>query len=363
MGKRWTEEETETAINMFERGVSLDIIGKEVSRNSRSVRLKLEQSGYKVKKKLRTFNYKYNIGEIVNHNLKIVSQTRCSKSNQRAYEVMSLVYKDAPRYIVIESNLKKGVGCAYVSGQRIYKGNSLYSIEWVRPYLVDVEEAKTIAPGSDKVKINLKCPECGIQKQMRPDKLTVYGFNCSICNKGTSYPELLFNSFNEIFNLGYVSQQQLEGLPNRYFDFVNYETRTIVETHGLQHYKKTKGHFSDAYNKTIESDKEKRKYCKNNGWILIELDCRRSEFSFIVSSINNCDYLPNIDKDKELEMISLIENNKRYSTKEIINLYNSGLTTLEISKKLNMCNGTVWNILQRHNVTMRKNGTWQKISL
>lgn len=361
--KRFTEDDISKMTELYNSGFTIKQIAKYMGRGDSSVRYRLQSLGIVNKTKEIDKSYFYKIGEIVNDTLQIIEQTRDEKYNRKSYIVKSLIYPNAPYYKIAENNLKKGVGCAYVSGRRIYEGNSLYNIKWVRHYLVDVEEAKTIAPGSDKIKINLKCPECGTQKQMRPDKLTSYGFNCLICNKGTSYPELLFNSFNEIANLGYVTQQELEGLPGRYFDFVNYESRTIVETHGLQHYKKTKGHFSDAYDKTIESDKEKREYCKNNNWTLIELDCRRSDFSFIVSSINNCEHLPNIDKDKELKIMSLIENNKRYPVKEIIKLYTSGLSTLQISKKLNMCNGTVWNILQRHNTPMRKNGTWQKTSL
>ena len=37
-------------------------------------------------------NYKYQVGEIVNDTLKVVSQTRHHKYNSKAYEVQSIPY-------------------------------------------------------------------------------------------------------------------------------------------------------------------------------------------------------------------------------------------------------------------------------
>ena len=83
--------------------------------------------------------YLYNIGDELN-GLKIIDKTRLN--NQKAYEVQSLTYPDAPTYKTTEGNLKKGRGDGYLNGNRVYEGNSLYSLKWTRPYIKDIEFSK-----------------------------------------------------------------------------------------------------------------------------------------------------------------------------------------------------------------------------
>ena len=97
--------------------------------------------------------YKYQVGEVVNETLEIVRQTKGELRKNRIekeYEVKSLVYPNAPTYIIGEYSLRDGTGCAYKFGNRVFEGNSLYNEEWAKPYLVDIEQAKTIAPYHNK---------------------------------------------------------------------------------------------------------------------------------------------------------------------------------------------------------------------
>ena len=290
--------------------------------------------------------YFYEVGDVVNNDLKIVETTR-NKHNQKAYIVQSLIYPNAPFYTIDESSLKKGTGCAYRNCKRIYEGNSLYSVEWVRPYLTDIEEAKTIAPKSSK-KIKFRCPECKQEKYISPNTLIKYGFSCIYCNKNISYPEQFFIAYSNIKNLPFKHQQKFHDF-NGVFDSVNYEDRIIIELHGIQHYDTD----NKWYDRSRKSDIDKRIYAKENDWLLIELDCSKSSFEYIKNSINNCEYLPNIEKDDEIRIIDIINCNKQYPVNDIISLYNKGESSYKISKITGIHQSTIIRMLSRNNIKIR----------
>lgn len=296
----------------------------------------------------------FSIGETVNDTLVIVNQVRHGKRNSKAYEVQSVAYPTAPTYIITEEKLKTGRGDSYLAKsqrKRIFEGNSLFSIKEIRHYLTDIEQAKTIAPHSND-KIKLKCPECFRQKEMTPNMLLQRGFSCHLCSKGTSYPELFFMSYNIIKKLGFEYQVTLNGLSGRRGDFYNPDIG-LVETNGMGHYKMLSGIFNQVYENTKISDNEKKEYCRINNITFIEIDCRESSFDYIKNSINACEFLPNISKKDEVEILKQIEKNKRYPIKKIIDLYKNGSTTYEIADKFNISRSTVCNILRKNNVDTR----------
>lgn len=157
-----------------------------------------------MKKRDYIYGHIFEIGEIVNNDLQIIEKTR-NKDNNKSYIVMSLIYPEAPYYSISENSLKKGTGCAYKNRKKIYEGNSLYSIEWIRPYLIDVEQAKRIAPGSSS-KIKLQCPTCKQEKYISPSIVLYYGFSCKYCSKNISYPEQFFIAYTNIKKLPFKHQ-------------------------------------------------------------------------------------------------------------------------------------------------------------
>lgn len=294
----------------------------------------------------------YNVGEVVNDSLIILEQTRIGEYNKKSYIVQSLIYKDAPPYEVRECHLKNGVGCAYEKGLRVYEGNSLYNIEHIRKYLIDIEESKQLSQSSAK-KVIVKCQNCSTEKKMIVHNLVRKGMHC-LCDKGTPFPELYFSSYIKVFKLTFIPQQRFEDFKNFIFDFVNYEQRIIVETHGAQHYDKE----SIWYERSHKSDSAKRQYCKDNNWTLIELDCRESTFKFIMNSVNAEILLPDIE-DKDIpHILETIDKNKRYNVKLIKKLYTENkLSTHQIAEILETTHFTIRNILHKQNVKLRESGT------
>lgn len=298
----------------------------------------------------RTKHY-YKIGELVNDSLIIIEQTRHGNRNEKSYVVQSLKYPDAPTYTVRESGLKEGKGCAYSSSQarRIFEGNSLWSKTECRRNIIDVEHAKSVAPHTNK-KIEFKCEnvDCDFTKKMTPSHLLEYGFICSKCNINISYGQLAFGQYSKYFNLKFESEKILKGLPNRRVDFINWDNGMWVEIQGEQHTDKN----SSWYKSSHTQDLEKRAFAKNNSeYNLIEIDMRISSWDYFKEQINKCDYLPNINKKDEQEILRLMEQNKKYPIKEIIELYTRKMKTSKyIGEKYGISYMTVLRILKKYNI-------------
>ena len=289
--------------------------------------------------------YNYQIGEIVNNSLKIVKQIRKGKKKEKAYKVQSTTYPKAPIYEVTEDSIKKGKKDGYLTGHRVFEGNSIYSIEYIRPYIVDIEEAKTISKGSRKYKIKVRCDNCNREKIMTPNKLVERGFSCNFCSSNISYPELFMMAYLEVKGIKYEYQKVFKDLPNRRFDFYLPESNTVIETHGIQHYQDS-GYLKNSV--TLFSDKDKELFCYNENINYRTIDCRKSNFKYIKSNVEK--ELQLINPSEENKILEFIKENKKYPFKEIISSYQEGKTTYEISKIFNVSNVTISNILKRNGI-------------
>lgn len=288
-------------------------------------------------------DYLYNIGDIVNDSLRIIEKSRNSKNGKKSYIVSSIKYPEAPHYSMLEENIVKGQRDAYLSGRRVFEGNSLYSIEWVRPYLVDIEESKSIAPKSSR-KIEFSCPNCRRTKKAQPNNIINQGFSCHFCSSNISYPELFMMAYLEVKGIKYEYQKVFKDLLNRRFDFYLPESNTVIETHGLQHYDKKSVWFS----KTKIQDKEKKLWCKNNNILFVEIDCRKSNYLYIKSTINNST-LPKISNKEDKDIQSYIKYLNYNNLEELIRLYEKVGSMELVGKKLGISTTAVRNTLKKVN--------------
>lgn len=290
--------------------------------------------------------YRYNIGEEVN-GLKILKQT-VNKHKQKTYEVQSLEYPNAPTYTTPEYSLNSGGGDPYISGKRVFEGNSIYSVKHVKEYIVNIEESKTIHEGSRK-NIELLCKECGFSKKHQARHVRDNGFNC-LCKSNISFPELFMLAYIEVKGLDFEYQSLLDNSLRR-FDFYNRKDNVVIETHGEQHYNKE----STWYKSAKEQDIYKRKHCKENNIKLIELDCRKSTFDFIERSIKKSE-LEDISLDEKERMVNIINDNRKIPIKNIIESYKNGMSVRDISIKYNIGEHIIYNILRSNNIEYRQQG-------
>lgn len=296
--------------------------------------------------------YYFSLGQEVN-GLKIIEYTK-DKYYHKCYLVQSLTYPDAPFYKISESALKRGVKDGYITGHRQYEGNSLYSVDRLKPYLVDTEQAKKISKQSKEL-IFVKCLECERIRKIRADILFLKGLSCYFCSKNTPYPELFMLAYLETKNIKYEYQKILKDLPNEHIDFYIYidSNEYIIETNGNHHYKSGNGFMK--HKETIESDKAKRKYAKNNNIVMIELNCKVSSFEYIKNSIEKCSFLPNVSEKEKQKIIKIMMGNKRYPIEEMIDMYNKGYNIKELGTKYNMSPSNIWTILKKFDVELRHN--------
>ena len=355
-GKRWTEEELNNLKQMNENNISLKTMAKELGRTEYAVQNKLNFGlGVLLKNSKKNFNHLYEVGEKVN-GMKIIKQIRDNdtRSSIKSYIVESLSFPNAPHYKISESNLNQSKSCAYSRGIRIFEGNSLWSHTGIRANVINVEEAKMIAPNHNKP-ILFKCSnkECNHTKEMKPSVLVKNGFACTICSKGTSYPELFFMSYVEAKKIPFEYQVKFEDSLRRIdFKVVIDGVSYFFECNGLQHYKNIG--WKDAHKKTKISDEIKRQYSKSVDIELIELDCRESTFEFIKQSINNNVILPNITEEDESLVLKIMSNNERYPIAEIVEKYTvKKMSTPAISEELKLSCSIINKVLTNQKIPLR----------
>lgn len=361
---KWTDESVALAIKLFNEGYSYEEISnhKDINLSKESVRAKMLELGIieegSKRSNIKNYDYYYNVNDEVN-GLRVIKQIR-NKYNARAYLVQSLKYPDASIYEVNEEYLKKGGGCAYVSSRRVYEGNSLYSFDHIRNNIIDIEQAKKTAPYSNK-KVLFKCESgCNYTTKMTPNRLLSQGFSCPNCNTNISYPERYAIGYLEAKQIPYDYQYKFDDSLRRIdFKIEIGDITYLLECNGIQHYEEVNSKiWKDAHKKTMESDEIKRKYAEDNNIVLIELDCRKSDFKFITNQINNNKYLPNITNKDIANILEHIRNNSKYNVKEIINDYNKGLSVAKVAKKYSVSDMVINGILERNGISKRSNSVY-----
>lgn len=232
----------------------------------------------------------------------------------------------------------------------------LWDVLEVRGNIIDEQEAKQTMHKSNK-KLLFKCSsdDCENTKMMRVQNLVNQGFACNLCSTGTSYPELFMLAYLTVKNIEHETQVSYEEIPTRSYDFrikLNGLT-SLVETHGNQHFL-TKDVGYHTIETIQESDSIKRNYARENNINYIELDCRESNFGFIRKQIELNEHLPNIEESEIDVMLEVIEQNKKYPVKEIIEMYlRARKSTYEIAEYYGCSYTCINDILTRNNVELR----------
>lgn len=361
----WTKKDELELIRLVEKEVLVEDISTQLKKTEQSIRQKMSKLKIKSKIMTKRSEYKYNVGEVVNDNVIIIEHTKyyCDKYKTKGYLVKSIKHPKAPYYIMTESELNRGYGCAYTRGLRIYEGNSLYSIERLRNNITDenVEYCKTIAPNDSKP-ILFKCdnPKCNNTKIMKPSYLTQYGFVCDLCSIKSSFGERAFSNYSYYFNLGYVAEKQLPNSTRR-ADFTKYDNKgsieSIVEIHGMQHYKAINSEvWKNSYKNSIEQDEYKRTYCRENNINMIELDVRFSTWEHFKKQVNECHYLPSISDKDEKAILKLMENNSKYPIATIKHMYEIERYSIQyIADRLGYTFGKIKRVLEHNGVIINSN--------
>lgn len=219
---------------------------------------------------------------------------------------------------------------------------------WMLDYIINVNDGDLLSYGSNK-KILMKCPYCGKEKTLSPNRLNTNGFSCTMCKSdGISYPEKFIRGLLNQFELDYICELSKKNFSwcNKYrYDFYIPSINSIIETHGLQHYEDTTGNFKSSLKDQSRRDNIKKELAiKNNISNYVILDCRKSEVEWIKQSIMNSElpYLLNF-KEEDIDWININMQSMNNIYMEVISMLKDGMTTKEIAERLKITPTCVCN--------------------
>ena len=191
---------------------------------------------------------------------------------------------------IVEGSLLNGIGCSCCVNQTAVLGiNTIWDTDrWLCSLGVSEEDAKTHTRSSGD-KVIVTCPECGKTKDISISNIYNYKSICCTCGDGVKYPEKFMTSVLEQLNIEYIFQltkTTLGWCENFKYDFYIPSLNTIIETHGIQHYKWSgRGR---SLKEEQENDRYKEELAKQNGIDgYIVIDCRKSNKEHIKNSIVN----------------------------------------------------------------------------
>lgn len=114
------------------------------------------------------------------------------------------------------------------------------------------EEAKKIGRGKE-IKIDVKCPVCGNEHGVWLFHLTKKQYSCQYCGDGVSYPERLMGAVLTKLGVNFKKGITFNG-GKQVYDFYLPDHNAILETHGIQHYKRSFG------TRTVEEEQKNDQY-------------------------------------------------------------------------------------------------------
>ena len=214
-------------------------------------------------------------------------------------------------------------------------------------YFKNSEDAKSIRPGSGK-KVKLKCPECGHEKEICMCTLSEYGFSCPVCKDGVSYPNKVLRSLLSLLNVEYELEKNFSWSKSYKYDgYIKTKCDDIlVEMDGEYHSKECL--YFKFNSQAKERDEEKEKLAKENGFVLIRIDCSKSDYVFIRDNIIKSDLANYIDLTQinwkvcaQKAEISLV--------KEVCEYYNNhfNVSLKKMAKELRLDRNTLSKYLKR----------------
>lgn len=260
----------------------------------------------------------------------------------------------ADDYWIIQDSLRQGKGCACCTRHVIVPdinsiAANINNCAWMSKYFKDQNDAKKYPPSYSK-KVLLTCPDCGRDKLIAPHTLRDSGFGC-VCGDGLPYPEKFMYNILEQLEIDFDYHKAFEWSKNtsngtKYYDFFIPSKNIIIETNGLQHYKRAFGEtitVARTFEQEQTNDLFKKDLALKNGITnYIELDCSRSDCDFIFNSILSSGLLDILNKNPAVVDIA---NADIFASSNIIkicsDLWNAGVPTEEIANRLRLHKDTV----------------------
>lgn len=241
----------------------------------------------------------------------------------------------------------------YCKFGRCFKKPVAFTHPELLEYFVDLDDAYNNTYGTNK-KVPMKCPICGKIKSCSISNLTRFGFVCSYCSDGISYPEKFLKNIFDQLNVSYLYQvgkndNGFEWIEGKYkYDFyININNQGFfIETDGEFHFVDKFESYESAHKK----DLKKNMMAEGHGIDVIRINCNydgvENRFDFIKANIINSKLSSLLDLNSINWEKANLNSLKNYVI-EASNLWNrSNMTTTDIGKILKIHKGTVVKYLK-----------------
>lgn len=159
-------------------------------------------------------------------------------------------------------------------------------------------EEREISGIRDK-KYICKCIDCGETNVILEHTIMENHGSCRACSDSRSFGERFFYWFLKQFKINFDTEYSPKWSGRRKYDF--HFTRNgkdyIVEVDGAQHIKRY-AYVGQGYDEVAKIDREKEKIARDNGHIIIRIDCEQSKGRYIAENIKNSELKNLFDLEK-----------------------------------------------------------------
>lgn len=304
-----------------------------------------------------SFDYKYKINDIVNDN-KIIEYRKIKYGNNYRKSYFVKCIHDGYEREVSENSLDHGCTCPICTNKLVVKDiNDLWTMHpEIATLLKNPEDGYKYSIGSGKYLLWI-CPYCKNEIRARiPDVIYNNGeLRCNRCSDGFSYPEKLMSNILYSLNIDYKLHFKIENSSfifrnkNYYpeYDFlINYNNRKIIIEMDGNFHNRPHQHSHITIGETQYIDSQKDRLAIENGYEIIRIDCRTSDYDYIINSIKNSGLNTIIDLQK-LNKIELEKISCKSILLESCDLYNTGHKITEIAEKYKVHTATIREYLKR----------------
>lgn len=304
-----------------------------------------------------SFDYKYKINDIVNDN-KIIKYSKINYGGKYVKSYYVECIHDGYKRDVSENSLNNGCTCPVCTNKIVVRGiNDLWTTHPdIAKLLKNPEDGYKYSSGSGK-KLLWICPYCkNVIRSRIPDVIYNNGkLRCNRCSDGFSYPEKLMSNILYSLNIDYKFHVKIEDGSfifrnkdyNPEYDFlINYNNRKIIIEMDGNFHNRPHQHSDITIEETQYIDSQKDRLAIENGYEIIRVDCRISNYEYIINSIKNTE-LNNIIDVQKLNKIELDTISCRSRLLESCELYNAGYKITEIAEKYKIHTATIREYLKR----------------
>ena len=240
--------------------------------------------------------------------------------------------------------------CPYCTSNAVLAGfNDLWTTApYVAELLTNSEDGYVLTKNSGQRK-SFTCPLCGKSQFKFVSNVYRRGLQCSFCGDGISYPNKFCRAFLDQLP---INDYDVEWQPNwakpYFYDnaFSYNSVQYILEADGNLHYS-DKNEFGVSLEERQKIDNIKNQLAQENGIIVIRIDCRESDCSYIKKNILTSE-LNNIFDLSAIDWSRCDEKAQKSFVKIACDLYASGIkSTDEISKIIKVGRGAVIGYLKK----------------